>query len=351
MDELLRDPGHEVAQTAALIEHELVNGYLRKIALAIVDSLPEDVTPGEIAEVILHQPPKGESLKPRWTLVDEAEAAESTRTAIAANTDRIISTVVTLGLRKILNGERQTEDIDKVDPEKAIFVVEGGANKGSVVRRGVAIKAMCEIYGDNLESETLYQFGSERIISPTRKKNMPGGTTETVENDEHRTICDLAGEFLPSKGSFTEFDATLATALAEGYEISTIHDDNQDVVAKHRIEMHHADPAKPKLVIIQPAGKSLSAGFDAVWSETRHKTQFVIATNGQYREKDVYRAKIWADTNSIDMLPAVALGDEPGDTFSFRDVEIRVPNRPETLYINELIVLYRMAMRQLPDIN
>jgi hypothetical protein len=339
----------EIAHTAAIIEDQLRVGFFVDIASAKVDVLPENLTPQEVAEVILPEPKGSAVLEPRWTLVDKAEAAEPTKTAIAVNGESIISTVEALSLRKLVNGERQAEDI-KIDPEKAIFIVEGGANKTSVVRRGVAVKAMHELYGDDLSSKTLYQLGGERIISPTREVSKPDGTKETMANAEHKTILDLAGDFLPAEGAFTEFDANLATALAEGYEISTTYDTSDDDAVSRKLELTHADTAHPRLVLIQPAGKGLEAGFDALKSEIEDD-QLVISTNGQYREKDVYQAEMWAKANGIGMLPTISLGDEPGDSFPFGDSEVVVPNRPEAAYINELVILYRLAMKRLPDIE
>jgi hypothetical protein len=50
-------------------------------------------------------------------------------------------------------------------------------------------------------------------------------------------------------------------------------------------------------------------------------------------------------------LPTISLGDELGDSFPFGDGEVVVPNRPEAAYINELVILYRLAMKCLPDID
>jgi hypothetical protein len=338
----------EIAHTAAIIEDQLRAGFFVDIASAKVDVLPENLTPREVAEVILPEPKGSEVLEPRWTLVDKAEAAEATKIAIAANGERIISTIEALSLRKLVNGERQAETINKIDPEKAIFVVEGGANKTSVVRRGVAVKAMHEVYGDNLSSRTLYQLGGERMIAPTREVTKPDGTKETVANAEHKIIRDLAGDFLPAEDAFTEFDANLATALAEGYEISTTYDTSDNDTISRKLELTHANSTHPRLVLIQPAGKGLEAGFNALKSETEDN-QLVISTNGQYREKDMYQAEMWAKANDIKILSAVAVGDEPGDRFPFLDGEVVVPNRPEAAYINELVVLYRLAMKRLPD--
>jgi len=103
------------------------------------------------------------------------------------------------------------------------------------------------------------------------------------------------------------------------------------------------------LTTIQPVGKGLEAGFDILKNSCADK-QFVIATNGQYREKDVYQAEMWAKDNNIEMAQAVSLGDEPGDNFPFRGDEVVVPNRPEAAYINELVILYRLALKRLSKV-
>lgn len=340
----------EVAHTAAIIENELRGGFLQDIAATKVEILPENLTPREVAEIILPEPKGGEPLEPRWTLVDAAETKEPTKIVIAANNEPIINTVKALELRKVVYGKRQPEDMGKIEREKATFLGESGANKTSIVRRRVAIKAMRELYGDDLSSRTLHQLGGGRVISPTREITQSDGTKKTVSNTEHKTIRDLAGEFLPTTGSFTEFDANLATALAEGYEISMIYDPIDALVVR-KIELTNTDSVYPKLVLIQPAGKGgLEAGFDAMRPLIEGR-QLVITTNGQYRQKDIYQAGLWAEENGIEMLPPVALGDEPGDQFPFRDGEIVVPNRPEAAYINELIILWRLAMKRLPTVH
>jgi hypothetical protein len=163
-------------------------------------------------------------------------------------------------------------------------------------------------------------------------------------------VRGLAGEYL-TEGPFTEFEANLATARADGYQEVHRADTSRDETVAQRIELVHPDPSYPRLVLIQPGGRGgLSDGFTSIRSELWNK-QLVIATNGQYREKDRYMAETWDTDNHANMLPPVVLGDEPGDRYPYRDGEEVVPNRPESAYVNELIFLWRMSLQRLPDRN
>ncbi|HEY4963468.1 MAG TPA: hypothetical protein VIH90_02100 [Candidatus Saccharimonadales bacterium] len=333
----------EVAYTAAVIENQLRGGFLRDVAASKVDAIPELATVTDITEIVLPEPaPRPESgvvLEPRWALLVGNEAAAAVKAVNLANSDNILATAVNLGLRKLIDGQRLPEDVAKIDPERAIFVVEGGGNKTSVVRRGVAIKAMHELYGDDLSAVDLYQFGGGRAIDPVRTDQKP--------NAEHKTIRDLAGGFLP-EGTFTEFEANLATALADGYEISESEDASDDGLIAQKYTLLHANAGLPRLILIQPTGPRLEEALDGIKSLLDNK-QLVIATNGQYREKDLHQAEVWGESRGIDMLPVVSLGDEPGDSFQFAGGEIVVPDRAASVYINDLIVLWRLTTRRLPD--
>ncbi len=340
---------YEAAHTAAIIENELRSGLLADIA-ATKAILPADATPSEVAEIILPPPERGKSLDPRWTLIEKAQATEAMKAAISGNEGAILDIAMRLGLRRVADGIRQEEDTYRIDPSSAVFVVEGGAMRTSVVRRGVAGRAMRQVYGGGISSKTLYQFGSTRIIEPTKEKLGKDGTIAVVKNPEHETIQELAGnlDFLPGRGqgAFTEFDANLATALAEGYTRTATREND---VAPRIIEMANNDPTLPKLILIQTNG-GLGAGLDVVQALIPDpEIQLVIATNGQYRPKATQQAIRWAAAKGIDMLPPVAIGDEPGDTFPYRGNEIVVPDRPLAAYVNELVVLYRLALGQLPD--
>lgn len=341
MPELSSDM-QQVAYVAANVERELrPGGFLSDVARAKVEPLADDATAREVAEIIVPepapQPQSGVVLEPRWTLVDEVEAARAVRTANAINSDRILSLAVCLGMRNLINEERIPEDVAWIDPMQAFFVVEGGGNKTSVVRRGVAIVAMHQLFGDKLSNHDLYQIGSGRII-PSVRNDRP--------NPEHKIIRELAGEFLP-EAAFTEFDGNLATALADGYELVDIADVHDDELVSRQLTLEHVDTEHPRLTLVKPTGPRLEEALDALRHSVEGK-QLVIATNGQYRPKDVYQAELWARDRGVDMMSVVTLGDEPGDAFAFKDGEIVVPNRPEAAYINDMVVLWRLANKRLP---
>jgi hypothetical protein len=332
----------EVLELQATIEAQLTDGFLNDVARAKVETLPDDISAAEIADIILPRPPTGEILAPRWTLIEKADALKAVSVVNTQNKEQIYETSRSLGLRFVAYGARQPERYETIDADRAVFVVEGGANKTSITRRGVAIKAMHEKYGDDLSSKTLYQLGTGRKITPTRTLKQPDGSSKEGPNAEFNTIRTLADEYLPV-GEFTEFEASLATAQADGYVIAEkVNVDGDDTTEKKYVLSHSSDKYAPRLVLIQPSGVELMDGFTAL-KPIINGNQLVMATNGQYREKDKYQAEIWALENKIDMLPTVALGDEPGDMFPYLDGQIEVPNRPETAYINDLIILWRLA--------
>jgi len=365
--ETLRGPSPEeldlqqLRRESKLIETQLIepDGILHGLADAKTTGPLED-DPRKIASVIIDDPDATEKRAPRADLLDKTQAETASKEIIKANSRQIIGLAERLGMRKLVNGERQPENIEAIDPRHAVFVVEGGANKSSIIRRGVAIKGMREVYRQNnepleevdLSGKTLYQFGAAREIAPTKDKKGADGTTTKVPNPEYETIRSLAGEHLPEEGPFTEFTASVATALADGYrirELGPVEGNNKLVT---RVELtHETNPLLPKLVIIQPAAKGkFKDGLTALHSlESLESKQLVMATNGQYRRKDECIAPTWAKDNNVNMLQSIALGDEPGDTFTFKGGEIKTDPRPEAAYVNEFVILWYLAQRRLRD--
>jgi hypothetical protein len=377
----------ELAHSAAIIENELhPGGFLRDIAAAKVDGgeLSADDTPDDVAEIVLAKPEGGKRLAPRYTL-DEASAANpAVKQATAANSERITGAAETLGLRNIIGGERQPEDLPQVDPDKAVFFVESGANKTSVTRRGVAKQAMHELYGDDLSRSIMYQSGGDREISPTVTKEVSGedGRKQKVTqpNKEHATIRALAPS-LPEDESFTEFEANLATALADGYnDIGPGMGYHPAIGNFYRLRHESTDDPdavvkEPDLLLFDPfardpesapetakAGSSLSSGFTSLDAMIKISDEtfsgqamgladkhLVMVSNGQYREKDKLQVTAWASANGVDMQPPVAIGDEPGDVFPHPSGDIVVPERAPSAYVTELTIQKRLADKQLPD--
>jgi hypothetical protein len=311
------------ARSAALIEEQLREGFLHDIAIAKVENDPGAMTAEEVAEVIVPSPKAGEALQPRFTLVDKAEADLKVRAANTKNSGKIFEFASQLGIRRIVDGIRQPEDLELIDPQDAIFVVEGGANKTSVVRRGVAINAMHQIYGENLSELQLFQFGSDRPIN---------------SDSEIGTIRGLADNHL-AEGDFTEFDANVATAKADGYVI----DEQQSADNPDSLVLIHPNRNRPQLVMIKTKRVSgLEDGISGFKEALSKGKQLVIATNGQYRAKARLQAELVAKTLGIDIKPVIVLGDEPGDSFPFADDVVTTPARPESAYTNDLVILYRL---------
>ena len=294
-------------------------------------------------DIILEKPAAGEPLSERFVLVEKLTAA--TRGTVEEHAPAILKLADRLGMRR--RGE--TEDYSTIDSSRAVFIAEGGANKTSVVRRGVAEQAIKALYGDAAGQVTLYQLGGDRKV--------PAARADGSDNPEHKTVRALAGEFLPI-GTFTEFDANLATALADGYEIAFISDCNtqhdvpeqfQKVFAlapqiKRVVALTHKDGSRPSLVQVQPSGKGLEGGFDAINAiAPLEDKQLVIATNGQYRPKDTLQAHAWGRTRNVQMTTAVTLGDEPGDEYFYQGAPIATAARPAAAYVNEIALYGRQT--------
>jgi hypothetical protein len=348
------------AHEVALIQDSLFDGVMRDIAQAKLaeGSTTDTLTVAQRANLINPERDFSQPLPARTEMMAQDQADKKTKETIAANGERIISLAEALELRRLVNGERQPEDVQNVDPEKAIFVVEGTYTKGVIARRAVAEKAMREVYklpSDlseevDLSDKVLYQFGSGVKIEPTKKDKVTG---KDSENPAYVLLHGLAGEYLPEEGeAFTEFEATVATALADGYQKSTeetFTEDGSSMVRK--VELVHADRKRPKLVLIQPTGKgNLSAGYKALAPKLPGKKLF-IASNGQYRIKNKERATMHIRDNDIDMLPPVAIGDEPGDEYFYRGEKEVVPERNANVYVNEFVIAWRLGNESLPNVE
>jgi hypothetical protein len=312
----------ERSHELGLIEEQLKpGGFLFDIASAKVKGLSIEATPEEVSFIIIPGLKDGKPAEIRFELVDKANADQAVKEATVTNSPRIMDFANRIGLRRIVDGVRQPEDIDLIDPVTAIFCVEGGANKTSVVRRGVAIEAMHETYGDDLSNKVLYQFGSDRRI-----KN----------DSEISTIRELAGDNLP-EGEFDEFDANVATARADGYELVATEGSSLF------LNMVSQDISKPHLCMVKTTQEGgFKEGLSQVAVDMPSEVQIVISTNGQYREKAKVLTEAFGRQTGVDFSRTVALGDEPGDEFSFAGGIVKVPARPESAYTNDIALLYRL---------
>lgn len=310
-------------------------GVLGEIAQDVVSN-GHELEPHEVADVLL--PPKqgGEPYRARWQLVEGA--VDTVKTALNERAEDIFRLAKQLGMRK--DREALQDDLERIDGEKAVWVVEGGANRTSVVRRQIIIEAMSAIYGDGIKNKVVYQFGSDRPI-PQLTRNRESGEMEP--NKEYGIAQEIAGDNLPAEDSLTESMLNFAAAIQAGYRIVAHETDIEGVTEVITLEKTHA----PTLKLVQPEKQAggLTDGFTAVshLEDDLEGKQFVIGTNGQYRPKDELQARRWAESHGVDMTPAVALGDEPGYEVEHHGQSIRTADRAPTVYVNEMVILKRLA--------
>ncbi len=314
-------------------------GVLGEIAQSVVAN-GHELEPNEVADVLLPPKQPGTDYEARWQLVEGAP--DIIKAATAERTADILRLATMIGMRREESlGE---VDLNRINSERAIWLVEGGANKTSVVRRELANKAMSAIYGDDIYNKSLFQFGSDRkipILIPDRE------TGEFVPNPEYGIAMEIGGDFLPMGNSLTEFQLNLMSALQGGYEIVTRHAETQGGA---RQEALLRKEGRAVIWLIEPEksqGQGLPDGFNTftnpTWQQDLNGCQFVIATNGQYRPKDELQARRWAEAHGVDMLPAVALGDEAGFTVNHNGREIVTGDRAPVAYTNEMVILHRLA--------
>lgn len=304
------------------------SGLANEIARQVV-AVESVLSPSDICDVLM-PPKRPEDYIPRWALIEGA--SDTIKQLVAGKAEQVIQLAESLGMIK---GE---EDLHRIDPEKAIWMVEGGANRTSVVRREVAIQNMAIVFGsENLENKTIYQFGSDRKIPETR--------ADGSLNPEYAIAKEIGGSNIDG-AELTEFGLNLASALQSGYEIV-------EETGTERV-VHLTKSGAPRLVLIQPPKKEggLRDSFSALYDmELIHEgTQFVIATNGQYRPKDEIMATKWAEKYGagLNLQAPVAIGDEPGFAVTQSVVEqvggekIITAARVPMAYLNEVVVLQRI---------
>lgn len=304
-------------------------GFMEAAAQAALEQ-PTELAPNEVADVIVPPKPAGESLPPRWQLATDAK--NGIKEVADRNEEPIVAMAEQIGMRH--NEAVSDVDIVRIYPDAAVWTVEGGANRTSVVRRTLAIEAMQKVYGEEAANYQLFQFGGNREIPRTRNDK---------PNAEYSVAQEIAGDFLPEDDSLTEFDLNVASARQGGWEVTS---DEQENVAAQRVVRLQKE-GSPELVLVYPHKTEkggLEDGFSAVAALTGSLTgkQLVIATNGQYRPKDETQAEEWAKAHDTDMLPPVAIGDEPGYKVVHAGREITTANRAAIIYVNEFAVLHRL---------
>jgi hypothetical protein len=319
------------------------NGVIYKVAEAtLVPGQAAGLDADTVGDLLL--PPKREDWAPRWQMQENAK--EATVTAANAHEAEVYLLAAQLGMRQetsLMQGE-----LNLIDAEKAIWTVEGGANLSSVMRRGLCIVAMQQVYGEQAAaSKVMYQFAGGREI-PETLNGKP--------NTEYAMAKKLAGQYLPEgliDGKLDEFGVALTSALNDGYVAQ--QEDEATAERQHYIAQRIVRLRKegmPELVLVQPRMVE-STGLENGLLTVTHLnglpegSQFVLVSNGQYRPKDKLQAdrltrKYGLYDEPYKMQPPVALGDEPGFTVTHNGVEYTTPERKPTTYVNEVVVLRRL---------
>lgn len=319
-------------------------GVMERLAQRVVEGGPE-LSPADVANVIL--PQRGGS--PRWELIENAPAV--LKTAVVDGRDEVLLLAAQLGMRTNSPDELCPGGLGRIDADQAIWVVEPGANRTSVVRRAVALQAMAAMY-ENRQAPPLFQIASSRLIPQTVTRG-----EQVIGNPEHKIAMGLAPEHLGGKKAFTEFDVSLATALHDGYKWAG---EQRGGVANHIVRLRKE--GAPDIILLQPhetgatdktgleRGFSTIAGAFSQAGISLEGRQFIIASNGQYRPKDEAQAERWADNHEISMQPPVGIGDEAGFITHYAGQEIVTDDRAVAVmpYVQEAVALQRVRAEMRP---
>jgi hypothetical protein len=321
---------NDVEVRAAYAEHALrPGGVLYQIAESVVSG---DVTlsPREAGNVLLPPKQPGEASEARWQLIDGA--TDAVKASAAEHQDEIFNLADQLDLRK--SESISQADVLRITPTHSLWLIEGGANRTSVVRRELANQMAAAVYGTDIKWVNLYQFGSDRPI-PRERASKP--------NAEYNIAREIAGDYLPEEDNLTEFGLNVASALQAGYQL--VSDENGGEAARRVVRLRKVDA--PGLVLIQPHKTTggLEDAFNTMADGYKihlEGVQFVMFTNGQYRAKDEQQATLWAEQRGVDMLPPVAVGDEPGFEVEHNGKTVKTAVRASMAYLNEAVILERL---------
>ena len=338
----LEKPSNEIhRERLEVLNHAFSPGWpIYEAAKAMVGTDTE-LSPAEVADIIAPPTVPGESTV-RWQL--QADAPEQKKAIIAAHQPEILQTAGILTMRRDQTVELGELE-EKIDPKNAVWVVEGGGNKTSVVRRELGAQAMRLLYRANVDTQTMFQFGSgSRMIERTW-----GG----LDNPEFKVAGDITGRYMPDGDSFSEFELNIATAKQAGYRVGRtvpVGDEAPSVEA-----ITYADKSYyPFLMMVQPnitTEGALQSGLTALHEQFFKKSgglaarQLVIVSNGQYRPKDEAQAAEWADDHDVELDSVVALGDEPGFAVDHANDTLVTLERSALAYAQEMAILYRLLTR------
>lgn len=232
-----------------------------------------------VADIL--QPPKDiDTEHVRWRVTDLAQVSPEQEPAVLDLADEF-------GLRLPVGHE--LPDID--DP---LLIIESGANRTSIVRRGLAEDMLGEDGG------IMYQFGSStRMIAPTHLDR----SGKEVDNPEYKVISadDICGAL--DGRTVSEFDVNIASAINAGYEI--IDDTAETHIALQRGNIN--------LIVIK-AGSLKDGVAQLADSGVLNGRNVVVSTNGQYCTKSTIRTEsVIAEKDvTIASIQAIGDGDETG---------------------------------------
>ena len=347
---------HELRAAHAEFTHR-PGGVLHEIAKAAITQ-ETDLHPKDVADIIMPPKQPGDKYDARWELIEGADGV--IMDAAGLNAEQILQYAELLDLRKAESVD--WSDIRRIDSKRSAWMIEGGANRTSVVRRALTVEAMKKKYGEDISDQTMYQFGSDRPIPRMRKDPK---TQELKPNAEYEVAQEIAGNYLPEGDTLTEFGLNLAGALQAGYEIVEEPEKEATPGTIERLVILKKENW-PRLLMIQPLKEKgglidgINAAHEILTSELAGQFvaepyfQPVIATNGQYRAKDELQASLWAKGKGISILEPVALGDEPGFTaihpcqvevdgqLQLVEKAITTAERAPMAYVNEIVILNRL---------
>jgi hypothetical protein len=338
MSEFNPQPTSIVELRAAYAEHALrPGGVLYGIAENVVAG-DVALTPREAGNVLLQPKQPGEASEARWQLIEGA--TDAVKAGAAEHEEEILNLATQLDMKKPESISHP--DVMRIAPTQSLWIIEGGANRTSVVRRELANQTAAAVYGQGPKWVNLYQFGTDRAI-PRMRNGQP--------NAEYKIAIEIAGNVLDLEryqdrfgSELTEFGLNVASALQGGYEL--VEDRDGGEVAARIVELRK--PGVPRLLVMQPHKRTggLEDAFSTLTDGYKlhlDSAQFVMFTNGQYRPKDEQQADRWARGRGFSMLPPVAIGDEPGFTVEHNGRQITTAERKAMAYLNEAVILERLS--------
>lgn len=262
-----------------------------------------------IAEVLA--PIKGRGT-PRWELIEQEQrdCTDSQRHLVFELADRFS---LRLSENSITDDELSLADVSGID---ITLIAEGGANKTSIVRRGLLLD-LCE--RKVLSSNRIYQMGGGRTISKTRE--------DGSDNPEYKVAREISGDYFPKdeqdkdKESITEFDLNVASALNQGWEVHQHSRHSVDQVPEYfeqDVILSRPDFDKPSIWALQPKEGTLKNGVASLIKSgidplsDNNRQHLIVATNGQYRPKSEIQVAIACLATGFEPKKIIAIGDETG---------------------------------------